>query len=239
MKSIESMSSRQHTRKKTLGMFVLALLVGVVTAWAGDASPTNCLEFQLPLKEIAVSKTDNELAVFSGSALTGRTGQPGLPEFRVKMLLPPNAELRTVRAAVTNQDWREIEGKFDVAPIPPAISRGKEIWPKGVALQDGRDTVAYSTDAYSPPSCIALVLPSQMREWRMVEVEILPFKYNPFAQRLKQLAAGTLVVTFDRSPNLKPMKTRSPVMATKFRQNVQSQVVNFAEMEHEYEAAGK
>ena len=230
---------KQHSLRSTAGIMFVLLMVGAYAGLAADALPACRMEIPLPLQPITVSIDSNGVAVFKGSELTGATGQPALPAVTVKVLLPPDTDLRTVRAALTNENQANIEGQFNVAPIPPAMSRGKEFWPDKVQFADGRDVASYSADAYSPPSFLGLVLPVQMREWRMVEVEIRCFKYNPVRKRLMGLVTGNLVLTFERIPGLKVMSTRSPAMAVKFREKVRSQVVNFEVAVRDYEAASK
>jgi hypothetical protein len=206
---------------------------------ANDSLPLNRLEILLALDGFSVSKDEKGVAVFKRASLTGATGQPAIPVFNVKVLLPPNADMRTVKATLTNEVVAQIEGPFDVSPVPPAIGRGKVLWPEGVKFTDGRDVEAYAKDAYSPVTFLGLSLTSQMREWRLVEVDVRPFKYNPVKKQLLRLTNGSLVVTFERIPNLRPIKTRSPEMAAKFRNAVRSQAVNFENMAHEYEVSGK
>ena len=206
---------------------------------ANDSLPLNRLEIRLALDGFSVSKDEKGVTVFKCASLTGATGQPAIPDFKVKVLLPPNADMRTVKANLTNEVVAQVDGQFDVIPVPPTIGRGKVLWPEGVKFTDGHDVVAYAKDAYSPATFLGMSLTSQMREWRLVEVDVRPFKYNPVKKQLLRLTNGRLVVTFERIPNLRPIKTRSPEMAAKFRNAVRSQVVNFEDMAHEYEASGK
>jgi hypothetical protein len=230
---------KQHSLKSTAGIMFAVLMVGTCDGLAADSLPACRMEIPLPLQPISVSIDSNGVAVFKGSELTGATGQPALPAVTVKVLLPPDADLRSVRAALTNENHTNIDGQFDVAPIPPAISRVKEFWPERVQFAGGRDVASYSDDAYFPTSFLGLVLPVQMREWRMVEVEIRLFKYNPVRKRLMGLITGNLVLTFERIPGMEVMSTRSPTMAVKFREKVRSQVVNFEVAVRDYEAASK
>jgi hypothetical protein len=220
-------------------LIIAACFIATCQGWASDVVPTTRLAIPLPLKDCTVSKDDKGVARFTTASFTGAVGQPALPVLTLKALLPPNADMRTVQANLTNETSAEVDGEFDVEPAPPAVSRGETLWPKGTKFTEGRDDAAYSTAAYAPASFLGLLLPSQMREWRMAEVQVRPFKYNPVTKRLLRLGTGTLVITFERIQGLTPTRTHSPTVAARFREDVRSQVVNFDDMVREYEPAGK
>jgi len=179
---------------------------------------------------VAVAKRDDsDSAVFTGKgfSLAGRTGSPALPVFTLRVLLPPDADLRTVAANIEGGSFDTLSGKYDVAPMPPAMRRGVAIIPAGLELKGGRDLAAYSASEYVPAAPLGLVLPGQKREWRFVEIEIRPYLYNPAEKKLRRLSAGRLAVSFSRRPGEKVMRSRSRRVAAQVERNIKSSVVNF------------
>lgn len=197
---------------------------------------------RVPLPAAAVTVgTDGESgrAVFTGKdiALVGQAGAPALPVLSFKVLLPPNANLKSVTATLENVTEHVLPEQHDVAPMPPVISRGVPLLPKGVELKDGRSNIAYARDEYTPNRFIGLVLPGQMREWRFVEIEFKPYRYNPVSKKLRKLTAGQLAVAFSRNPEERIMRTRSKRIADLIEQNIKRSVVNFPEASPAYRVA--
>jgi hypothetical protein len=154
----------------------------------------------------------------------------------VRILLPPDAVLTTVCVTLTNSSVRELSEKWEVKPSPVAL-RGREVvWPKGARILNGRDLNAYERDEFQPPSFIERVLKGQMREWKFVDVEVAPYRYNPVSKKVTQLVDGQLLVTFERIPGFKALRSRSPQSAAAFRDIVRGSVVNFKDIGHEYDA---
>lgn len=220
------------------GAFAVLLYVLGSTASAANQAPAReTVEVVIPTDRVQFQKAADGTASFSGDdvALTGETGAPALPTYCLKILLPPDADLKTVRVAVVGGSLADVPGAYDVPPMPPVMLRGKAIYPEGMKVEDGRSHEAYARTTYGPQSLLGMVLPGQMREWRFVEVEIHPYQYNPAAKSLRRFTGGSLSITYDRTPGLRALRTRSPEMAALFEATVKKAVINLTAFSSEYQ----
>ena len=227
-------------RSITLLFTISGYLATLHMAMSQQEATREVVRVPLATTSVAVAnRGDSDTAVFSGRgySLAGKTGAPALPVLCVKVLLPPDTDLRTVAATIEDVATENLAGEYDIAPMPPAMCRGVPIIPDGLELKEGRSTAAYARDKYIPDKPLGLVLPGQMREWRFVEIEVRPYQYNPATKKLRKLAAGTLVVSFSRRRGEKIMRTRSQRMATLIERDIKSSVVNFTEASAAYREA--
>jgi hypothetical protein len=130
-------------------------------------------------------------------------GAPALPYRTVRLALPPDADLASVRVSVAPIAIDAADGPFDVAPAPPArrIDDGRASW--GAALGrivDGRDTAIYGVDALFPASWGAVVGEAEeIRGFKSVAVALHPVRYRPLSGEL--VAAEKLRVTVSYAPS--------------------------------------
>ena len=191
--------------------------------------------FALPVSKVTVADDGKGMARFLGAPTQGRTGSPALPRMALRVLLPPDADLSTVRVSLVGIRTEVIPGDWDVEPAPiVATLSGKTILPEGVVLVNGRDPQAYQLDAYSPTSCIAQLTKRRIRQWRIAGVVFAPYQHNPAKKRLRRVAEGKLAVHFKRLTDYREPLSRSPEIAEYFRRQVRKQVVNFDEMARLY-----
>jgi len=205
-----------------------------------NAGQKETIEVPLSLERIAVTRDADGFASFTGARGHGRTGHPLLPCLRLRVLLPPNVQLSTVRAAIEKSTSAELAGKWDVRPAPPVADFGGHVfWPEGVEIADGRDVEVYRRDALHPPSFVGSVVNMRMRQWRIAEVPVHPYRYNPVAKRLTRLQGGSLVITFQRGSTKRITTPSGSPVAAEFREHVERHVVNFDTMKSEYGLADK
>lgn len=233
------MSSMTRARdvNRPLGPFypgiLVALFLCVLHTHAADA--TNQVIVALNLTNITVIQTDAGPAVFKGALLVGRTGQPALPRVTTRVLLPPDTDLRSVSAAIAGEKTEILKGSWDVAPMPPLVAGTNILWPADANIVDGRDTVAYATSSFEPGSFLGMTTTGQMREWRLAEVEIVPYRYSASTRQLVRLTDAQLVLRFDRVFGQKVLHSKSGTAAAIYRENIRQAVVNFDSMVQEYE----
>jgi hypothetical protein len=147
----------------------------------------------LPYKNVTVS-AQSGVAVFQGSALYGKPGQPNLPYYTLTFLLPANADMRNVTVDVENVTERELTGVYAVTPAVPPSTGSYTAWPQGVAIVDGKDIAVYRNNAFFPASNKGAVVFGQLRQYKLVDVTISPYRFNPVTGALKQLTGGRVVV---------------------------------------------
>ena len=135
----------------------------------------------------------------------GAPGDPQLPWYRFKFLLPGDVVWETVDAVLEQAAWEAVPGEFDLAPAPPATTSvsGEAVVAWGAKdpgrIADGRDTSVYGLDAVFPPDPICGVLRSQYRQWNLAYVTLCPVAYNPVQKGLARLRSAVIRATFSRS----------------------------------------
>jgi hypothetical protein len=68
------------------------------------------------------------------------------------------------------------------------------VWPTDRNILDGKDVDVYSTDAFFPSTILGKVKFGSKRQYKLVEVTIWPYRYNPVTSALKKLVSGTVIV---------------------------------------------
>jgi fibronectin type 3 domain-containing protein len=150
----------------------------------------------MPYKQVTV-KNVNGAAAFDGALTTGAAGQPALPSYTVSFLLPPDADLGSVSASISFTAENELNETYTVAPIPPLRREdGTLEWAKGSVIVDGKDMAVYGKDAFFPADYRGTVSTQQSRQYKIVDIRINPYLYNPLTKRLRAITNGTLKVTF-------------------------------------------
>jgi hypothetical protein len=185
--------------KSTIGyVFVLVLAVGIGQALSDQLSSSP----ELP--PVLVHTGSDGHAAFDDRDLQypGQAGQPAIPYKIMRLLLPSDTDMASVNVSVTAYDSEPLPGQWNVRPIePPAVWDGtKHVieWPAGRRIVDGKDMEIYSNDQKFPASCIGDIGTGTIRHWKLVEVPVALFQYNPVAKTLFRLTTIELVASFDR-----------------------------------------
>ncbi len=206
-----------------LALFSIILFSSILASSAG-----NQLRIPLPSIDVSVSNNGANTAKFSGGNLSGISGQPALPRVNVDILLPPNADLKSVNIQIENPTEEIIAGQWDVTPVPPLANNvdPTPIWPEGRTIVNGRDVVTYSTDAMVPANYIDNFDSGQKREWRIASVLLSPYKYNPVSKVISHLTGGTLVVSYQQSV-VAQTASLNTALSQATRDAVHQQTINF------------
>ncbi|GEM_PF-7061912 len=179
-------------------------------------------------------------AIFGRTPPAGSPGEPALPREVIQVLLPPGANPRSVTASLRDPVVEELPGEWDVPPVPPvAISArpGVPIWPQGRTIIKNRDAEIYGANAVWPPSFVTRVTAGELRGWRLAEIHIRPYRYNPATRKLLRLKAARLCIQFDRVSAKVAASVFTGRAAAQTRKSVQDLVVNPEEFAAQYETA--
>lgn len=166
------------------------------------------------------------------------TGRPRVPWKVITVLLPPDADLSSVRCRLVRPVFESISGVWQVEPMPPVASRdenGREIviWPEGKRIINGRDADIYERDAFWPEEQVRLTATGKLRKWRLAEVAVPLVRYNPVSGRLMQLTEAGITVDFQRQ--VRSSETNRPDLLGRSR--VRRRAVNFAQAAEDYDKA--
>ncbi len=134
--------------------------------------------------------------------IISQTGQPAVPSQVIQLLLPPHAKLDTIMPHL-QATYIPVEGTWYVAPMPPMATwneEGLEIihWPTDRTIVDGYDIDLYGTNAFWPGQQAQLLNTGRLSSWKLAEVAVPLFQYNPVTGELLELATATVSVTSER-----------------------------------------
>lgn len=151
----------------------------------------------LPENDFTISTSGGETS-FSGGETFGLPGQPDLPVSYLKILVSPNADLKTVKVNLEDIEETEIAGSFRVKKVSlPKTTSGIVYKVKSSTYRNGRDESIYSIDALFPKNCIRSVMVGQLQAFKIVDIAIQRLKYNPVSGKLVELKKAVVVVDYN------------------------------------------
>lgn len=138
------------------------------------------------------------------SGFCGKSGQPDLPTYELRFLLPPDADLTTASYVFSDTVMKILEGQFTILPAPPVCILGNKMdevhcyWPDGVTIKDRKDVSIYEKNDYFPTSHFIGLSTGMGRQYKIVSLNISPYCYNPVTLTLRALVFGKLTVRFEK-----------------------------------------
>ena len=186
----------------------------------------------LEMDSVGVESGGSGVAAFSCEDVRwlSDTGEPRVPWKVITVLLPPDADLSSVRCRIEQPVFESISGVWQVEPMPPIATRdenGREIVirPEGKRIINGRDADIYERDAFWPEELVRLTGTGKLRKWRLAEVAVPLVRYNPVSGRLMRLTGAGITVDFQRQARL-PEIDRPDLLG---RPRVRDKAVNFTQ----------
>ena len=122
---------------------------------------------------------------------------------------------------------------------PAATLGGDFIWPVNVRLSNGKSVETYENDSYFPSSFLGHLSTGTLRQWKLVEVEVFPYRYNPVRKELVKLTQGQLVVRFTETAGTRPLWSKASPLSLRMRDVVKSMVTNFDNVVAEYDKSAQ
>lgn len=164
----------------------------------------------------------------------GRAGEPAIPFHIVHLLLPSDADMASLEVSAKACTYEPVPGQWRVRPIEPLTvwdgTRSIIEWPSGRRIVDGKDQAIYSSDTNFPANCIADFSPGKLRQWKLVEVPVALFQYNPVTLQLFRLTDIDIAATFERPSNGTLQLSRHVSNDLKSLNRVKRLVTNFREI---------
>ena len=216
-------------------LFILVtILVTPTYAFDGEAAAAKpiggLVSILLPESDAAVLTDANGFGRFTGTDLQqiGQPGEPSIPCNSVTVLLPPDADLATVTARITNRQWTALDGKWDIPPVFPVATWDGDntsvIAPSGRNIVDGKDLDIYNTDALFPLEPIRRVDTQDLRGWKIAQILYAPYAWNPVERRLYRLSGNAIEAAFGR----KLLKNNAAGADLAGVEQIQGMTANFA-----------
>ena len=150
-----------------------------------------------PLKIVDVE--GYQLPIVETFYLGGPPGAPILPSKTYTFLLPPNAELSTVKLIVIELKRHALKGCYEIPPAPPFLPG--DVAPPRVSVGTPNMEI-YGRNALYPKSPVSIVAKGQVREAKLVKVEFTPVQYNPVEKKLYFVERAVVKIVFKTSPEL-------------------------------------
>lgn len=147
----------------------------------------------LSLGDVKVQSNEGT-AEFEGAPPATIPGRPALPAQRVRVLVGPDADLRRLAVDIEDAQEEDVPGTFRVEPAPAPTGDGAPRWPAGARIVDGKDVDVYGKNALYPTSNVGATTPGRFHGFKIVEVVVYPYRWNPSTGALRVLIGGRLVV---------------------------------------------
>jgi len=225
-------------------VLTIFLVLSTGSVWAKQADLV--LSFVSTNVEVQTGTDGKAVFICKDVQWLNQTGEPQIPWQVMNILLPPDVVFETVDVQLKNAQFKDVEGRWDIAPAPPLVTtphtqRQKRVfWPKDKTIVDGRDVYIYQKDAVWPDVDIRLVATGRLRKWRLAQVAIPLVKYNPVRRTLQHLASGRLEVYFGRvSLAMTDAAIRAEMMDHIGEKAVKRMAVNFEQQRGAYTEAMK
>lgn len=208
------------------------------------------ITFRAPIPsfgEIRVTQLqDGRVQVYLGSLpLGGIPGEPQLPFQALCFLVPANADLSQAQASLERGTWVELPDSYWIEPASPAVS-----WSGATPLiewagknpdlvQDGMDLSIYGTDSFFPAMPVQVDSVGIFRQWKLVEVKIMPLSYDPVSGKLKVLRDATInlslpLLSTESSSGQAAQADQSSFDSSPFSSELRSLVINSQFLERYY-----
>lgn len=186
---------------------------------------------ELPKQDISVARIGTNSS-FPGAVTFGLPGDPELPVYYATILLPPDADLNTVSVSIESGKEILLNGIHTVKPVLPHVTSGGLVALEGKTnLRNGKDETVYSSDAFFPRNFIRFVQTGMLRDYKLVDIAVQRYKYNPVSGKLKCLTSGKLTVDFKKELKRPSLNHGVPENA---RNTVRDLAVNYDEIAGEY-----
>lgn len=188
---------------------------------------------RLAIPSVAVHADSAGNAHFSGPDLQypGLAGEPAVPFKIVHLLLPSDADMASLALFVKESTYEPVPGQWSVSPVKPLTVRDGtnaiSEWPSGKRIVDGKDQEIYLTNANYPANCIADFSPGKLRHWKLIEVPVALFQYNPVTRQLFRLTDIGIAVAFDQRSHAAPQLFRYDSNDLKSLNRVKRLAINF------------
>jgi len=172
-----------------------------------------------------VLKNVQGVAKFDGAGVAGPSGAPALPKYTLTFLLPPNTDPKTVSVSLEGLAEETVSGAVDVSPVPPLSTMGKDYWPAGASIVNGRDQNIYGRNAFYPASHLGDKRFGKLGAYQLLEVDVREYLYNPAAKTLRRAVSGNVVVKVGAS--VASVAAAAPAVAPRYADQIRSLAVNY------------
>jgi hypothetical protein len=140
-----------------------------------------------------VQKGDYNTIWLENNLLSGKAGEPSLPYYAVKLLLPPGEKAFKVEFTGSNEII--LPGKFNLFPHQPSQPLSEPV--KGELIQN---KVIYSTNAFYPEKQTGEVVTGYLNGYAIAMTTFTPVRYNPVTGEIRIFKTVKICITTRTDP---------------------------------------
>lgn len=187
---------------------VIVFLISVMVVFASYPAVAGTLSVNVTdLESITHEITRDGRIIFNGPDIRflSLPGEPDLPYRSVKILLPPQADTKTLEVSINVSTESSVISNVDVAPVMPPVTKkvsvAGESWTdrgNGLSLLN---TDIYGRDELFPADWIKTPVAGQIRQMKVVEIPLCLYRYNPVKRELYKLSSAVINVDYDSVSN--------------------------------------
>jgi hypothetical protein len=195
----------QSLLSKAQTIICIFLLMNMLNVAAVFAQSDGCMTLNLSAEEYSILKSDTGFNVIEmdGFSPLLSPGDPSLPHRVFEILLPQDADPSSLTMTIISAKERPLEGRFNIEPAGPIVaqthgSSSSPYWGNGKKIVNGRNIAVYENDTNFPAQFVSMYGPSQMRKWKYVPVDFIPFEYNPVSGSLTLIENVTIQICYNK-----------------------------------------
>jgi len=147
-----------------------------------------------PWEKEAITVKENNIALswnefnYLGSNI-GSPGDPDLPGFSFKVLLPPETDLSTLKLNYSLKIPEIIKPDKPIIPESPVFTfdeQGNKVfyWGEDKDIVEDKNLNTYQKDAFYPDKAVQLSRTGQKRNLKIATITVFPYQYNPVKNEL-------------------------------------------------------
>jgi hypothetical protein len=229
---------------------VLLLLAVLLVSASSQAASNNAFSISSPISGMGPAKIQRvagNRAIINIDQFPqgGSPGDPMLPYKTLSLLVPPDTDLKKVKAKLAFGKWEELPGEYEIAPAPAAATsnEGKSTISWGgkdpSRIVNGRDTTIYGKNAYFPAETVQIESVGMFRQWKIVEVRVWLAVYNPVQKKVRVVSNPEITLTAEKLPAGQAVGLNSAVLpkfpkTEKFLPELKSKIANTQDIDTFY-----
>ncbi len=178
----------------------LVVLLAVLVSFASSTTFAGQITLHLKSPPCKISeKSGKTIFTIKGFGNIEDPGAPQLPEKSYWVLLPPNADLKTLSLKITRKVITPFTKKILVPPCPPAKSMDESsttYWGHAKNIVEGLDINIYKKNKFYPKTPLTLEFTCRLKNKNLARVLFRPLQYNPVTKQAAWIQEVTFEINF-------------------------------------------
>lgn len=192
---------------------------------------SDSISLQISNRTFSVTK-NGEKTIFNSQTFHTEPGEPMLPVNRMRFLLPPDADLNSIDVKLETSGTIMQDGLFNVESAPLERTEYTLINPSDKRIIDGKNIDIYSANSFFPSTHLQESTTGMLRDYKIVNVSIFPYQYNPVTSKLRYFSSGVITINYKRIAGFR--KNVAYQIPQRTNQLLKELVSNYDEMAEEY-----